>query len=124
MLPAAAASTADAPPTAAATTPLPYLYQDVLNIAFNKRWHPLPLRFNAQGLGTCACFATHDFANKLKSALFRPEQLAEIQLSPEIVRFTGPAVVRPSDYLCPWVPYASEPWAYLCSNPFCGEWYR
>jgi lipopolysaccharide biosynthesis glycosyltransferase len=95
-----------------------YKDQDVLNIHFRDHWHPLDLRWNAQGLGTYAD----------AQSLERDEMaLEKMKNDPAIVHFTGPVDPSVAAMLNPYVqPCTAKPWGYAGApgHPFEEEWWN
>ena len=91
--------------------------QDVLNKHFEGAWKRLPLKWNAQGLGTYALNALVD-----RSEL----QTFDIRESC-IIHFTGSINPSLAEVINPiWQPYTSKPWGYAGSpgHPFADDWWR
>ncbi|KAK0213358.1 glycosyl transferase [Desarmillaria ectypa] len=91
--------------------------QDYLNLQFEHDWMSLPLRYNAQGLGTYAKISTPE-----RDAAFSAADLED----PVIVHFTGPVIPSMAVVLNPWVqPYTAKPWGYAGApgHPYTGEWW-
>lgn len=90
--------------------------QDVLNTVLRDEWHPLDLKWNAQGLGTYSkCHSPERDALNLTS-LDRPS----------IVHFTGPTNPSMAEVLNPYVqPFTAKPWGYAGApgHPFAEEWW-
>lgn len=85
-----------------ATAALRFHDQDVLNLLCRGgAWQPLPLAWNAQGLGSYAAFRTA--AEARRPALLSPAELRALEARPRVVHFTGPPTVLPSDFLNPHV---------------------
>ncbi|KAG7442612.1 glycosyl transferase [Guyanagaster necrorhizus] len=91
--------------------------QDHLNVHFEHDWTSLPLRYNAQGLGTYAKISTPERDAAFSAADFE---------DPVIVHFTGPVHPSMAVVLNPWVqPYTAKPWGYAGApgHPYTGEWW-
>ncbi|EKM59540.1 glycosyltransferase family 8 protein [Phanerochaete carnosa HHB-10118-sp] len=91
--------------------------QDALNVVFRDEWHPLDLKWNAQGLGTYADSVSVD-----RDAM----DVAAMKADPAVVHFTGPVNPGMAEVLNPYVqPYTSKPWGYAGApgHPFAGEWW-
>ncbi|KAI0750679.1 glycosyl transferase [Daedaleopsis nitida] len=91
--------------------------QDALNLLCRGEWHPLSLKWNAQGLGTYA------LAKNPERAQLPLEEMNE----PAVVHFTGPLHPSVADVLNPFVqPYGAKPWGYAGApgHPFAGEWWK
>lgn len=98
---------------------------DALNVALVGRWVPLPLEFNAQGLGSYARFRTRPDTAEGTPALFSQAELRALDVRARIVHFTGPAVLRPSAVLnSKFVRAHAKPWAYdpESTNLHASEW--
>jgi lipopolysaccharide biosynthesis glycosyltransferase len=77
--------------------------QDALNLHFKDDWYALPLRWNAQGLGT---YATHPSPEREHLDIKSMED-------PSIVHFTGPVDPKLSEVLNPYIqPPTAKPWGY------------
>ncbi|KXN88391.1 hypothetical protein AN958_07373 [Leucoagaricus sp. SymC.cos] len=90
--------------------------QDALNAHF-KDWVPLPLCWNAQGLGTYARYPSTD----------RERLKLEEMNDPAIVHFTGPVNPSLEEILNPYVqPPTAKPWGYVGApgHPFAEEWWK
>ena len=95
-----------------------YADQDALNTHFRDAWHPLPMKWNAQGLGTYAELPSAD------RALITSE-MKEMQEA-AIVHFTGPVNPAMEHILNPYLqPYIAKPWGYAGApgNPWTSEWW-
>jgi lipopolysaccharide biosynthesis glycosyltransferase/predicted O-methyltransferase YrrM len=93
--------------------------QDVMNVHFRGEWRELPLRWNAQGLGT---YADGPGADRALIAA----QLGEMKTKPALVHFTGPTNPDIEIVLNPWVqPYTAKPWGYAGApgHPFSAAWW-
>lgn len=126
----AAGGGGDAAATAAACggSTLKYHDQDALNLTFQGSWAPLPHTWNVQGIGTYIKQrggAGSSGASSSPTAIFTAEELSSLVSDPAVVHFTGQPCLKPSEYLCRYVPrQPSKPWAYLCCHPFRGEFVR
>ncbi|KAL1743630.1 glycosyltransferase family 8 protein [Schizophyllum fasciatum] len=92
--------------------------QDVLNAHFAGKWTELPLKYNAQGLGT--------YADRL-TAERELLDLDEMRRSPVVVHFTGPVHPPLVKALNPWVqPCTAKPWGYAGApgHPHSGAWWE
>jgi lipopolysaccharide biosynthesis glycosyltransferase len=88
--------------------------QDVLNLlagrlaggpespAAGPGWLELPLRWNAQGIGTYARFRLKSEPGS-QSLFASHEALQQFEKHPAVVHFTGPPIVTPSAFLNDWV---------------------
>ena len=91
--------------------------QDALNVHFKDDWYALPLRWNAQGLGTYAKYPTPE------------RELLDIKTMEDasISHFTGPVDPKLVDVLNPHVqPPTAKPWGYMSApgHPFEHEWWE
>ncbi|TFY70498.1 hypothetical protein EVG20_g2505 [Dentipellis fragilis] len=96
---------------------LPYGDQDVLNAHFQGDWLALPMKWNAQGLGTYANAPSEE-----RRSLGIPEVLR----NPSIVHFTGPVHPDMEAVLNPYVqPCIAKPWGYLGApgHPYAETWW-
>ena len=99
---------------------LPYKDQSVLNSVIED-WTPLPLTWNAQGLGTYAIFRTK--SEPQFPALFSADTLKVLTDDPDIVHFTGAGSFSIALCLNPYSPGATKPWVPLCKNPWREAWF-
>ncbi|KAA1474437.1 nucleotide-diphospho-sugar transferase [Dentipellis sp. KUC8613] len=96
---------------------MPYGDQDVLNAHFQGDWSVLPMKWNAQGLGT--------YANA-PSAEGNALNIPEVFNNPSIVHFTGPVHPDMEAILNPYVqPCTAKPWGYLGApgHPYAEAWW-
>eukprot|EP00049_Salpingoeca_infusionum_P010137 m.171596 g.171596 ORF g.171596 m.171596 type:complete len:967 (+) comp14554_c0_seq1:291-3191(+) len=101
--------------------------QDVMNLWLQGQWHSLPLKWNAQGLGTYANFRVKAATDcHLTDALFTQRELDDLARDCVIVHFTGDLHPRPSAVLNPWAPPSSKPWGYWKAkgHPHAGDWWE
>ncbi|KAI0267291.1 nucleotide-diphospho-sugar transferase [Gloeopeniophorella convolvens] len=94
--------------------------QDALNLHFRGDWEEIPLRWNAQGLGTYVENSSPD-RERIK------HQLEDMKGRPAIVHFTGPTNPDVELVLNPWVqPYTAKPWGYAGApgHPFAAAWWE
>lgn len=104
--------------TAGAFLDAKYADQDALNTHFRDAWHPLPMKWNAQGLGTYAELASAD------RALITSEMAGMKEAA--IVHFTGPVNPAMEHILNPYLqPYIAKPWGYAGApgHPYTSEWW-
>ncbi|EPT03165.1 hypothetical protein FOMPIDRAFT_59584 [Fomitopsis schrenkii] len=95
-----------------------YADQDALNTHFRDAWRPLPMKWNAQGLGTYAELPSAD------RALIASEMVEMTDAA--IVHFTGPVNPAMEYVLNPYVqPYTAKPWGYAGApgHPYASEWW-
>ncbi|EIM82724.1 nucleotide-diphospho-sugar transferase [Stereum hirsutum FP-91666 SS1] len=97
-----------------------YKDQDVVNDLFTScdGILELSLRWNAQGLGTYATFASPERQSLDLSAMIN---------DPVVVHFTGPLHPRMEEVLHPWVqPFVAKPWGYAGApgHPYAEEWWE
>ncbi|KAI0050307.1 glycosyltransferase family 8 protein [Auriscalpium vulgare] len=95
-----------------------YKDQDALNNYFRGSWLELPLRWNAQGLGT---YAESRSADRAELAI------KDMKTASSIVHFTGPVNPGLGLVLSPWVqPFTAKPWGYAGApgHPFASEWWQ
>lgn len=94
-----------------------YADQDALNAQFSQRWSPLPLKWNAQGLGTYA---------EMRSPQRMGLDVKSMTDDAAIVHFTGPVHPTMNAVLNDWgQPYTAKPWGYAGSpgHPYAGKWW-
>ncbi|KZV68799.1 glycosyltransferase family 8 protein [Peniophora sp. CONT] len=94
-----------------------YADQDALNAHFSQHWIPLPLKWNAQGLGTYA-----DMQSPEREAL----SIKSMTNEAAVVHFTGPVHPTMNAVLNDWgQPYTAKPWGYAGSpgHPYAQEWW-
>ncbi|KAH9938677.1 nucleotide-diphospho-sugar transferase [Fomitopsis serialis] len=95
-----------------------YADQDALNTHFRDAWLPLPMKWNAQGLGTYAELPSADRA-LIESGLLEMKDAA-------IVHFTGPVNPALEHILNPYLqPYIAKSWGYAGApgHPYTSEWW-
>lgn len=105
------------PQTSQLTAETTFKDQDYLNLHFKHDWMALPLRYNAQGLGTYANISTPERDSAFSATDFE---------DPIIVHFTGAVIPSMAEILNPWVqPYTAKPWGYAGApgHPYTGEWW-
>jgi lipopolysaccharide biosynthesis glycosyltransferase len=85
--------------------------QDALNVVFNKRWHALHPRWNAQN----NLWSWRDWAIDV----FGPGPVDEAVCAPAIRHFEGPSVAKPWHYLCP-APHRDVYLEMLGQTPWAG----
>jgi lipopolysaccharide biosynthesis glycosyltransferase len=90
---------------------LPWNDQDALNVIFNRRWHSLHPRWNAQN----NLWSWRDWAIDV----FGPQLVDEAVSAPAIRHFEGPSVAKPWHYLCP-VPHRDAYLQMLAQTPWAG----
>jgi len=90
---------------------LPWNDQDALNVIFNRRWHSLHPRWNAQN----NLWSWRDWAIEV----FGQELVDEAVSAPAIRHFEGPSVAKPWHYLCP-VPHRDVYSEMLAQTPWAG----
>lgn len=102
--------------------------QDVLNLAFARRWAPLDLAWNAQGLGSYARFrTTHQPAGEGpdQPALFTPTSLQALcSGGAQIVHFSGACSVGLGALGAGHAPPTHKPWHGVCASPYTAEWFK
>ncbi|TFY60604.1 hypothetical protein EVJ58_g5039 [Rhodofomes roseus] len=96
-----------------------YADQDALNTHFRDTWLPLPMKWNAQGLGTYAELQSADRA-LIEAGLSEMKNAA-------IVHFTGPVNPAMEHIMNPYLqPYTAKPWGYVGApgHPYTSEWWK
>lgn len=91
--------------------------QDFLNTQFANEWIPLPLQWNAQGLGTYAGLPSKD----------RDLLCLDDMNDPHIVHFTGPINPGLVEVLNPYLqPCTAKPWGFIGApgHPYAEEWWQ
>jgi hypothetical protein len=92
----------------------------VLHLHFRGAWKRLPLSWNVQGIGSYAAhrtaLSTPAAATHYTPALYSAQTLQQLTDSPNIVHYTGRAVVTLAELGSRYCTAALKPWTGVCSS--------